>query len=107
MLCQTMEMEVGRETGRREGRGIPGRFGNTGRRILWSVSSEEMLSRLLRECRWRRRWRRLEKSRSGWRCSEMWLQRRERSRGRCLRKRRTVTWLRTTERGTEQRAALA
>ena len=105
MLCKTLEMEVGREMGRREGRETLRRFGSTGRRILWSVWREVKLSRLLRGRRWRRR--RLERSRLGWRCCERWLQRRERSRGRCLRRRRTATWLRSTERGTEQRAALA
>ena len=101
MLCKTMEMEVGREMGRREGRESLRRFGSTGRRILWSVWREVKLQGR----RWRRR--RLERSRLGWRCCERWLQRRVRSRGRCLRRRRTATWLRSTERGTEQRAALA
>ena len=104
MLYKMLEMEVGREMGRREGRESLRRFGSMGRRTLWSVWSEVKLSRPLQGRRWRRR--RLE-SRLGLRCCERWLQRRERSRGRCLRRRRTATWLRSTERGMEQRAALA
>ena len=85
---------------------ILGRSGNKGRRILWH---EVELSRLWQwENRWRRRWRRLERSTSGLRGSEMRLPRRERSKGRCLRKRRMATCLRNQiERGKEQRAALA
>ena len=83
------EMEVGREMRRRrEGRETLVRFGSRGRTIL---RREEELSTLSLGRRWRRRWRRLERSTLGLRRCEM----RGSMRGRCWRS-RTVTCLRTT-----------
>ena len=113
--------------GRRGGRETFGRFGSTGRRTLWSPWSQlEILGRSGStgrkilwievelswlwqwENRWRRRWRRLGRSRSGLRGFEMEILRRERRRGRCLRRMKMATCLRNQiERGKVQRVALA
>ena len=88
-------------TGRLE---MLGRFGSTGRRILWN---EVELSNLLWQMgsRWRRRWRRLERSTSGWRGFEM--VRRGRRRGTCLRRRLETCLKMLIGRGKVQRVALA